>query len=470
MPRKTLLARRLHRLLIFFESIVELSTLILLMASFLEPPLWCVYGHDPKARIGSCINSSAKDSDHPMMGLPLLEPKEFFLLEAPIVILLASHLILEFIAYGCAEVLRTPSSVLKTILTLLYSCDFIYAYADPRIQFRLAPFIRVAMVANFNRGVRREFRLFGRLLPQLVSFVVSILIHVGLFSWVGTLIFQRVDPVNFGTLVKSSWSLLVLLTTCNYPDVALPSFYSNRFSIIFFVVYVAIGCFFLLNFVVAVVLSAYQTLDEQEEKESLDLTELHLKYAFDIVDFQKKNYISREEFRCLVDEMRRYHKLSGRAQSWTADQIHIAFAVLDSEGDSKLSLDNFFQLTVLMQVSFERIIEDTFLERQCPCLAESTCFLKLKEIVLSTTFEVFMFLLLLVMAVFTVAESVVQLTTGEQSADRFDEKPDSIWNFLELFFCVVFVLEALLKIISLGWTTYTGELINFVLVCVCCQW
>ena len=46
--------------------------------------------------------------------------------------------------------------------------------------------------------------------------------------------------------------MLVLITTANFPDIMLPSYDRHSLAALFFVVYLVIGLYFLMNLVLAV--------------------------------------------------------------------------------------------------------------------------------------------------------------------------------------------------------------------------
>ena len=52
--------------------------------------------------------------------------------------------------------------------------------------------------------------------------------------------------------------MFVLLTTSNFPDVMLPSYGQSRRYAIFFITYLVIGLFMLLNMLLAIFYSNYQ--------------------------------------------------------------------------------------------------------------------------------------------------------------------------------------------------------------------
>ena len=58
--------------------------------------------------------------------------------------------------------------------------------------------------------------------------------------------------------------MIVLITTANFPDVMLPAYHKNYFSMLFFTTYLSVGLFFLLNLLLASVFSKFK--DRFEER------------------------------------------------------------------------------------------------------------------------------------------------------------------------------------------------------------
>jgi len=53
--------------------------------------------------------------------------------------------------------------------------------------------------------------------------------------------------------------LIILLTTANFPDIMLPSYNSNRVNCLFYISFMIIGLYFLLNVLLAIVYDNYKT-------------------------------------------------------------------------------------------------------------------------------------------------------------------------------------------------------------------
>lgn len=101
------------------------------------------------------------------------------------------------------------------------------AMATPATLPRFGPFLRIAILANESGDIRREARLFARILPGLSSVLLLVILNLAFFAFFGLVLFHGVDGAYryFGTFGNAMWQLWVLQTTSNFPDVrrALPA-------------------------------------------------------------------------------------------------------------------------------------------------------------------------------------------------------------------------------------------------------
>ena len=91
---------------------------------------------------------------------------------------------------------------------------------------------------------------------------------------------------NFADLNDSFFYMFVLLTTSNYPDVMLPSYAQQRRYSIFFITYLVIGLFMLMNLLLAIFYSSYQervdaAIDKFQKERNDFLIRLYRKYQGD---------------------------------------------------------------------------------------------------------------------------------------------------------------------------------------------
>ena len=70
--------------------------------------------------------------------------------------------------------------------------------------------------------------------------------------------------ISLGDYRNTYYQLLILLTTANFPDIMLPAYQSSYYYTIFFVVYLILGLYLLLNILLANVFSMYKRRLEQK--------------------------------------------------------------------------------------------------------------------------------------------------------------------------------------------------------------
>ena len=142
---------------------------------------------------------------------------------------------------------------------------FLYPYINA--------FSRPVLVTLQVRSIRSFWRRYLLVIKGSLPMVFFILVYVFYFSWMGNRLFAgTIEGVqNFADLNDSFFYMFVLLTTSNYPDVMLPSYAQNRGYCIFFIAYLVVGLFLLMNLLLAIFYSNYQekadaSLDHMNEK------------------------------------------------------------------------------------------------------------------------------------------------------------------------------------------------------------
>ena len=154
---------------------------------------------------------------------------------------------------------------------------FIYPY--------LNAFIRPVLFSLTIRSVKSFWRRYLLVIKGSAPMVLFIVIYVFYFAWMGSRLFAgTIEGVEtFSNLNDSFFYMFVLLTTSNYPDVMLPSYGQQRRYAAFFIVYLVIGLFLLMNLLLAIFYSAYQervdrSIDNFKERRNAFLIKMFRKY------------------------------------------------------------------------------------------------------------------------------------------------------------------------------------------------
>ena len=181
--------------------------------------------------------------------------------------------------------------------------------------------------------------------------VIFIMVYVAFFAWLGQRLFTgTVEGVKtFSTYSDAVFYMFVLLTTSNYPDVMLPSYAQHRLDSVFFIFYLVIGLFLLMNLLLAIFYSSYQekfdeTMDEAEDDRSKFLIK-----EFKMLDEDNKGYLNKDETKKLLNII---HSLvqgwdTNREINMTEGQYDEMWPVIDGNDNGKMEIS---QIKDLLEV------------------------------------------------------------------------------------------------------------------------
>uniref|UniRef100_A0AAY4ETL7 Voltage-dependent calcium channel protein TPC1 n=1 Tax=Denticeps clupeoides TaxID=299321 RepID=A0AAY4ETL7_9TELE len=139
----------------------------------------------------------------------------------------------------------------------------------------------------------------------------------------------------FNTLENSIVSLFVLLTTANFPDVMMPAYSRNRWSCVFFIIYLSIELYFIMNLLLAVVFDTFNGVEKMKFKSLL----LHKRSAIDhafhlLVTRQRPDGISLKQF----DGLMRFYK-----PRMCARDRFLTYKALNQSDTPALCLEDFYK-------------------------------------------------------------------------------------------------------------------------------
>ncbi len=123
-----------------------------------------------------------------------------------------------------------------------------------------AAFIRPILLILLNKAIRENWRRFIFVILDSFQMVLFIIFFILYFAWLGGRIFKgTLEGVeSFDSFGDSAFNLLVLLTTANFPDFMLPAYEQSRLNSLFFIVFLVVGLFLLMNMLLAIFYSNYK--------------------------------------------------------------------------------------------------------------------------------------------------------------------------------------------------------------------
>ena len=150
------------------------------------------------------------------------------------------------------QLLQLVIIILIGINLIDISCSLFYDYY-PLINF----FIRGILIILLVRNLRKLWNNILHLLydTKIVLFLLFSIIFG--FAILGNFLYNEISP-DFSSFWMSLYSLFVLLSTCNFPDVMLNTFsMDNKINVLFFIPYIVINYFIIFSLLKTLYYSKY---------------------------------------------------------------------------------------------------------------------------------------------------------------------------------------------------------------------
>ncbi|XP_054852779.1 two pore channel protein 1 isoform X2 [Eublepharis macularius] len=334
---------------------------------------------------------------------------------------------------------------LLTCVLLLQFIEAIVVLVRQTSHVRITRALRCIFLVDcrYCGGVRRNLRQIFQSLPPFIDILLLLLFFMVIFAILGFYLFSpnKSDPY-FNTLENSLVNLFVLLTTANFPDVMMPSYSRNPWSCVFFIVYLSIELYFIMNLLLAVVFDTFNDIEKMKFRSLLLHKRTAIQHAYRLlVSKQRPSGISFKQF----DGLMQFYKprMSSRDR-------YLTFKALNQSNTPLVSLKdmyNFYEV-VGLKWKAKRNREHWFDD------LPRTAFFIFKGInilVNSRTFQYTMYTLVAVNGLWILVETFM-LRDGIFSRDV-------PWSYI--VFLTIYGVEVLLKITGLGPIEYLSSGWNF---------
>ena len=175
--------------------------------------------------------------------------------------------------------------------------------------------------------------------------VLFIITYVFYFSWMGNRLFSgTIEGVqSFSTLPDAFFYMVVLLTTSNYPDVMMPSYSDSRINSIFFITFLVIGLFLLMNLLLAIFYAKYQERADDSIDKSRETRNKFLYELFITFDREGDGYINKKqtyEYMTEIDALvKNQDKKADQEELMSNMQFEQLFKVMDTDGSGSICPD-----------------------------------------------------------------------------------------------------------------------------------
>lgn len=153
---------------------------------------------------------------------------------------------------------------------------FVPAARENSTILRLLRLARVLRAARFLPQLRIVLVAVGRSLPGTVSFLLVGALLLYVYAMVGWVFFAAHDPEHFGSIGRAVLTLFLLMTLDGLGDAVHAGLEISRWSFLYYVSYVLIASFVLVNVLIGVVINSLEEAREieKDEAEKLQAEEL----------------------------------------------------------------------------------------------------------------------------------------------------------------------------------------------------
>ena len=166
------------------------------------------------------------------------------------------------------------------------------------------------------------------------------------------------DPVdgspldgNFDNIGEAMLSLLVLLSTENYPDIMYPALDASPIYAVFFIVFILVGIFIFFSVLTAIIFDMYKEIHETRIIAARVEERKGLIAAFQILDKNRTGYLHMNQWVALMAEWK---------PKMSMERACFLFKTMDHDGDNTIDLLEFFDILEIMRYE----IEESSLEKR----------------------------------------------------------------------------------------------------------
>ncbi len=197
------------------------------------------------------------------------------------------ELTVRFAAYGW-RFFRDPWSIFDTLVIAIAFLPANEAFS----VLRAIRVLRVLRLISIFPRLRRVIEGLISAIPGIGSIGAILVIIFYVFSVMATKLFGSTHPEFFGTLQASLFSLFQIMTLEGWPDIVRQVKQTHPYAAFFFIPYILVATFTVLNLFIAVIVDAMQRqhqAGEQLEQETLARLERQIAILHQKLDQLKNN-------------------------------------------------------------------------------------------------------------------------------------------------------------------------------------
>jgi voltage-gated sodium channel len=153
---------------------------------------------------------------------------------------------------------------------VVISLAFVPGVRDNITLLRLARLLRVVRLVSVMPDMRVLIRAITRSVPPITSLALLTLLLMYVYGMVGWILFHEGDPEQWGNIGEAMLSLFQILTLENWPQYLDAGQAIHPASWIFFVSYVLVASFLVINILIAIIINSMEEVHSAEREADRD--------------------------------------------------------------------------------------------------------------------------------------------------------------------------------------------------------
>lgn len=151
---------------------------------------------------------------------------------------------------------------------IVIGAAFLPGLRDNATLLRLVRLFRVVRIVSVLPDLRVLIKGMVSSLAPIASLAALALLVMYLYGMVGWILFADGDPERWGTIGDALLTLFVVMTLESWPDIMGAAMEITSWAWVYFVSYVLVASFLIINVVIAIIITAIEEAHREEREES----------------------------------------------------------------------------------------------------------------------------------------------------------------------------------------------------------
>nr|CAD7437546.1 unnamed protein product [Timema bartmani] len=259
------------------------------------------YGLDMATSIILLTLAFVEEPALPLFKLPVAVHGSIELLA---LIIIGVELTMKLRWIGWRTILKHKRTMTKGITLGIMFVEAVTVLVRQSSHFRVTRALRPIFLVDTCHcgGVRRFIRQIFQSLPPILDMLGLLMFFISIYALLGYYLFSGEPRTeHFTTLHDSFVSMFVLLTTANFPDVMMPLYAKSKWYSVFFISYLCIVLYILMNLMLAVVYETFTRIEREKFRKLLLHKRKACQHAYRLlVSKQNPNKIRFKQFEGLM--------------------------------------------------------------------------------------------------------------------------------------------------------------------------